>query len=242
MRGRKMSPERFGRKTDQSDEAGIILVQFALMIVVLVAMAGFGVDVWNWWYSGQKAQRAADAAALAGVSFMPGQLGTAQTAAIATVAANGLTISSSNVQPTSKPNQLKVDVSVTVTNSFTSLLGIRTTTLNRSAVAEYTGRVAMGAPDNTLGNDPDKNDRVDHWISDSGRITTKQGGDRFQSGKRHRRARLQLPGRSQRAGEPGVRPERVHVHRPRQRHDRVQCPEDRHLRSRLHPQRDPGLR
>ena len=53
------------------DEGGFILPTFALVLIVLIAMAGFGIDVWNWWYTGQQAQRAADAAALSVSSSSP---------------------------------------------------------------------------------------------------------------------------------------------------------------------------
>src|SRR3954463_14195430 len=78
-----------------TDEGGFVLPWFALMLLVLVAMAGFGVDVWNWWYSAQKAQRAADAGALAGVVFMPGATSgatpdpTAKSTALTAVSNNG---------------------------------------------------------------------------------------------------------------------------------------------------------
>jgi hypothetical protein len=39
----------------------------------------------------------------------------------------------------------------------------------------------MGSPENFLGNDPDEGQNPDHWISVSGRGSTKQGGDRYQS-------------------------------------------------------------
>ena len=37
-----------------TDEGGFVLPWFALMLLVLIAMAGFGVDVWSWWYTAQK--------------------------------------------------------------------------------------------------------------------------------------------------------------------------------------------
>ena len=47
-----------------TDDGGFALTWFAILLLVLIAMAGFGVDVWNWWYTSQKVQRAADAGAL----------------------------------------------------------------------------------------------------------------------------------------------------------------------------------
>ncbi len=50
------------------------MVWLALLLLVLLAFCGFGIDVANWWYIGQKEQRAADAAALAGSIYMPNDL------------------------------------------------------------------------------------------------------------------------------------------------------------------------
>lgn len=148
----------------------------------MMAFAGFGVDVSNWWFTAQKAQHAADAAALAGVVFMPGNFTSAQSTAQTTAITNGYTTSEIAVVAGSQPNQLKVTITRTVTNSFSSFFGAKTTTIRRSAIAEYTGRVAMGSPINKLGNDPDTNHKVDNWVSVSGRAEAKQGGDQFQNG------------------------------------------------------------
>ncbi len=53
------------------DDGGFVIVWMALMLLVLLAFCGFGIDVANWWFVGQKEQRAADAAALAGSVYLP---------------------------------------------------------------------------------------------------------------------------------------------------------------------------
>lgn len=155
---------------------------FAMLLSSMMAFAGFGVDVSNWWYNGQRLQRAADAAALAGVVFMPGNFSSAKSTAEATAIANGLALSEVSVTAASRPNQVRVTVTRTVNNSFTSFFGVKNTVIRRSALAEYTGRVAMGSPENKLGNDPDSGFKVDNWLSVSGRAEHKQGGDRYQNG------------------------------------------------------------
>ena len=150
----------------------------ALMLIVLIAMAGFGVDVWNWWYTSQKVQRAADAGALAGVPFMPADIVAATSTAQAVVKQNGYPTAS--VVQGVKPNQLIVTVDDTVNNYFTSLLGLTTTNIARSATAEFNAPVAMGSPVGHLANDPDNGASVDqHWLNIGAPGVDKHTGDRF---------------------------------------------------------------
>jgi hypothetical protein len=160
------------------DEGGFVLPWLALMLIVLVAMAGFGVDVWNWWYSAQKMQRAADAGALAGVTLMP-DLTAAGAKAHDLVVQNGY--SSSTAVQGAKTNQLVVTVDDTVNNYFTSLLGLSTTKLKRSATAEFNAPVSMGAPRGYahLANDPEKGSTDQHWLNIGAPAVDKQTGDRF---------------------------------------------------------------
>ena len=52
-------------------EQGFILATTAMLFIVLLAFAGFTVDVGAWYARGAELQRVADAAALAGVVWMP---------------------------------------------------------------------------------------------------------------------------------------------------------------------------
>lgn len=54
-------------------EAGYIIAMTALMLVPLLVMAAFAVDVGSWYADSARLQRAADAAALASVVYMPDQ-------------------------------------------------------------------------------------------------------------------------------------------------------------------------
>jgi len=175
--------------TDDSDDAGrlrrdqggFVLPWMALMLLVLMAMAGFGVDVWNWWYTSQKVQRAADAGALAGVPFMPGNLNasnpSATSTAIAVVQQNGFP--TATVAQGTKVNQLVVTVSSTVNNYFTSLLGLNTTTITRSATSEFNAPIQMGSPVGHLANDPDNGATDQHWLNIGAPGVDKHSGDRY---------------------------------------------------------------
>ena len=160
-----------------------MLPWFGLMLIVMVAMAGFGVDVWNWWYTAQQEQRTADAAALAGVPFMPNNFDTATPSAVSTAIdaakRNGYTITAADVSPGPKANQLIVTVGTTVNNSFTSLLGAKTTTISRSATAEFNEPVQMGSPAPYIGCDPENTCTAKHWLNIGAPHVDKVTGDRY---------------------------------------------------------------
>lgn len=176
--------ERFSDlpKPTRGDEGGFVLTWFALFLLVLMGMAGFAVDVWNWWYVGQKAQNAADAGALAGVVRLP-DAAAADTLAKSTVEQNGFTAAETTTFVGSSNRELEVTVDTTITNFFTSLFGVTTTDISRDATAEFTGEVAMGSPENFLGTDPEDQPakKLDYWLSVSSRNDSKRGGDRFQN-------------------------------------------------------------
>jgi Flp pilus assembly protein TadG len=136
-------------------EAGQIIVVFAIMLTALIGMVGIAIDVTYAWRAGLQVQRAADAAALAGVVYMPGDLSTATTRADVIAAANGYTISG-NTNVTVSPNpvdnhQLDVSITATVPTFFARLFGINSWTVTRDARAAYILPVQMGSPLNYYG-------------------------------------------------------------------------------------------
>jgi hypothetical protein len=169
------------RHRASADQGGFVLPWFALLLLVMIAMAGFGVDVWNWWYTAQKTQRAADAGALAGVVFMPGDPTSANSTALFAVSNNGYPSSAAavGVPAGGKPNQLQVTVSQTVSNSFTSLLGVATTKISRSATAEFNEPVKMGSPQAHIANDPEHPPVDQHWLNIGAPGVDKHTGDRY---------------------------------------------------------------
>ena len=147
------------RRLAQRDERGIAALLVALMTGTLfMGCAAMGVDVSRWYVEVQRVQKAADAAATAGVTYLPGDFAKAQAKALAIAALNGYgndTNSSVTVSLGAKPTQLVVTVSSTVANSFANALGVPTTTVARSATADYVGPAPMGSPCNSFGNESD---------------------------------------------------------------------------------------
>ncbi len=173
------------------DEGGFVMVWLALMLLVLLAFCGFGIDVANWWYVGQREQRAADAGALAGSVYMPNDVPGGRAAAFRVVSQNGYTNGvnatvTANQEP--QPSRIRVTVTSTVTNFFAGLVGFNNETISRDAVADFQGPVPMGSPTSKLGQDPDECDPstsgscANFWLNTSGPAGTKREGDRFATG------------------------------------------------------------
>jgi Flp pilus assembly protein TadG len=181
------SSARRGRHDgERGSEAGIVIVWFAVSLMMLLGMVGFGIDLSNWWRMANRLQSASDAAALAGVVRLPGDLSLAQTEAAEIAAANGFPIAPADrdnqIKLGATPAQLKVTTSVAVRNSFLGLFGMPTTNLSRTGTAEYQGPVPMGSPENLLGNDPDQGVTKELWQNIAGQTNPKTAGDRFASG------------------------------------------------------------
>ncbi|UDY36491.1 TadE/TadG family type IV pilus assembly protein [Dermatobacter hominis] len=168
-------------------ERGIAMVWMALTLLTMVLFAGFAVDVSNWYLRAERIQRAADAGALAGVSYLPGDLGTATTLAKDVSKRNGYAEGGSQntaiaVTQEANPNRLRVKITTDVPTFFLGLIGMDKLRMTRGAVAEYVAPVPMGSPENKLGNDPARSQNTPQfWINVAGPNSTKESGDRYQA-------------------------------------------------------------
>jgi hypothetical protein len=149
------------------------MVIFALMAVFLLAIVGLAIDAGVSYFSSDAVQRAANAAALAGVAYLPGEFPQASNAALVESARNGFpekgtftpltgATDSCNETPPNLPspcvsvtqpagNELTVTVSVSVPTTFLQLIGFGPHTVVRSATAEYLPPIALGQPGTQLG-------------------------------------------------------------------------------------------
>ena len=149
-----MRPTRAARR--RRDQKGQILVIFAGAMIALVALCAVVVDVAWYWTSNLKMQRAADAAALAGVVWLPGNQGQASIAARNEAAKNGYTDGVGGVTVTpifdlTNPRRLKVAVTGPVGTLFARAVGINSWPAARTAKADYVLPVPMGSPQNYYG-------------------------------------------------------------------------------------------
>ena len=141
------------------DEAGYVTVVISIMIPALfIGLAATAVDTSNWYLEGERIQKAADAAALAGVPYMPQDLVSARARALEVAKRNGFDDSSPDVTVTVTPGdrntQLRVTISSTVDNQFGRIIGVDKTTITRSATSDFTGPAPMGSPCNVFGTEP----------------------------------------------------------------------------------------
>ena len=174
---------RHGKRCD--DDGGYVAVVLALTLSVLILFAGFAVDIGGWYARAAQMQRAADAAALAGVVWMPtfsGSGTTASSVAIATATANGFTTGGSITvtpsQVTGNTRRLKVTITDTSLTQYFSQLAIGSPTITRAATSEYVLPVPLGSPDNTLGNQSNT-DTKNLWASISAPYTDYTNGDPY---------------------------------------------------------------
>lgn len=146
---------RLSRST--RNEVGATAVVVAMFFAFLaLPMSAVGVDLARLYVELQRVQAAADAAATAGVTYMPDDFAAARARAIEIAGDNGYPNSGSTsvtVSVGDRPTQLRVTVSSTVENAFAKTFGVNTSTMSRSALADFNGPVPMGSPCNSFGNE-----------------------------------------------------------------------------------------
>ncbi len=190
------------------DDKGSALPLIASMFVVLLAVSAFAIDL-GWLYlNGARVQRGADAAALAGVVFLPGDFDGVDDNTMGASNANGYDIGSINGTPVVgggnddldwqplADNKLEVTLSSSIPTFFVKLLGFDNFNITRTATAEYVKPVPMGSPANCFGiggstttaglTTNGQTARTlcntytqNFWAAMNGRMTAKEHGDPF---------------------------------------------------------------
>lgn len=167
------------RHRDADSEGGYVLVTLALIFMLLMMFAGYSVDAGNWNLHRNEAQTAAEASALGGVAFLPDDFVTAKLTAEQIAAHHGYDISEVTVELGNGNNQLKVTIDEAVSNYFLRVIGMDTTQVTKTVIAEFDQPVEMGSPHFVLGNDPESGWQPDYWLSIASRNVKKDLGDRF---------------------------------------------------------------
>ncbi len=141
---------------DRIRRRGQMLVAFALAIFVLMGITAVVIDISWYWANSLKVQRAADAAALAGVVWLPSNAGQAYLVAREEATKNGYTTGGGvTVTPLQDPppnlRRLKVTISAPIGTFFMKVFGINSIQATRVGKAEYILPVPMGSPQNYYG-------------------------------------------------------------------------------------------
>ena len=173
-------------------EDGYVLALTAVLLLPLLAMAGLAVDVGSWYVRANRMQRAVDAAALAGVVWLPDAARASQEV-VNVLNANGFRVDATNSSPSSDPN-LKVTITAIgsqrlaveltdndVARYFTQLLpsGRTAMTITRTSYAEYLRAIPLGSPFARFGSDPVGGVLNNYWASVAGPYYDRLGGDPY---------------------------------------------------------------
>ena len=138
------------RNRSRDRSRGQVAVIFALSIVLFVSLCAVVVDVAFYWVSTLKVQRAADAAALAGAVYLPGDRTTAYAEARASAIQNDYTggggVTVTPVQDSADPRQLDVTITASSPAFFARVVGITSFPVTRSSKGVYVLPVPMGSP------------------------------------------------------------------------------------------------
>jgi Putative Flp pilus-assembly TadE/G-like len=178
-RGQHRRPRRGLRRAQD----GFVLPLTAIMIVTLTAMAGYGADLGSWYARTAQLQRAADAAALAGVVWMPNDLVSATTYATAAAARNDVTIDAAKgtsiaiLTVPGSANRLKVCVTDTLVEAYFTKMYRQFHTITKCATAEYILPVALGSPENVYGTGNQLVPAENIWGAVNGYCTPAEQGD-----------------------------------------------------------------
>ena len=185
-------------RTGWRSEAGFVLAQSALLLVPLLIFAAFATDIGSWYLEGHKAQRSADAAALAGVVHLP-DIVAAEQAARDAAARNGFldaTPGNNSDFETGPVPQVRVTtfggegMEVEIRTEATAYFGqlvMDSIEVERYGVAEYIQPVHLGNPTSGLGTgDIDEtalglpNDKM--WLAVTAYCSDHEQGDPFAVG------------------------------------------------------------
>jgi Flp pilus assembly protein TadG len=123
------NPARSARWVES--QKGQVLIIFALTAVVLLAIMGLAVDAGISYLHSDQQEKAAEAAALSGVSYLPGDAPDATSDAVLTAQRDGYTVGGTGstavtvsvTQPSGTTNQLTVAITAPAPVYFLELLG-----------------------------------------------------------------------------------------------------------------------
>jgi Flp pilus assembly protein TadG len=191
MSSSNTSNNGLARRSRRREESGYVAITTALLMVMLMLMAALALDVSYFYARGNQVQRAADAAALAGVTRMP-QLAQARSAAEESARTNHAfqegAVSVTADPVIDSPRRLKVTVKDSNVETFFGKLITDHLEVQRTATAEYVKRIPLGSAFNAIGTG-NLSDAVytpsgvpqQFWLAINGPCTAKEEGDQLMS-------------------------------------------------------------
>ena len=148
-------------KPPRSRSSGQALVLFVITSVLVMGMVALVIDIAWFWTNEQSMQKAADAGALAGAVYLPGNVAQAYSSAAAEAKKNGYVSGVNGVvvtprQDSSNPRRLNVTITSPVQTYFAKAFCAVTTCIQQiservDSTAEFTLPVPMGSPQNYYG-------------------------------------------------------------------------------------------
>ncbi len=155
FRSRRAAPAPSPRRRSR----GQVIVIFAGAMLAFMGLMAIVIDVSWYWANTLRVQRAADAAALAGVVWLPdnfsGAAPNAQTTALAEAQKNGYVPGGgTTINMSQDPNndrRLIVTVNTSTPSFFARVIGIASFPITRTSKAEFILPVPMGSPQNYYG-------------------------------------------------------------------------------------------
>ncbi len=151
FRSRRAAPAPSPRRRSR----GQVIVIFAGAMLAFMGLMAIVIDVSWYWANTLRVQRAADAAALAGVVWLPNLYSSADTTARAEATKNGYTQGGvTNITTMKDPvndRKLIVTISTSTPSFFARVIGLASFPITRTSKAEFILPVAMGSPENYYG-------------------------------------------------------------------------------------------
>jgi Putative Flp pilus-assembly TadE/G-like len=168
-------------------ERGAIAVATSIILVVLLLFVALAIDIATLNSRAASLQRTADAAVLAGASGLP-NLADARARAVDAVSKNAssenVTVDVSDVPD--RPGRLKVTVKQKSKGVFSGAVGASDYNITKTAYADRTVPISMGAPYNSIGTGDlpgtvpgDPAAIQGYFLAVNGPCTAKEDGDRF---------------------------------------------------------------
>ncbi|MEL7209143.1 MAG: pilus assembly protein TadG-related protein, partial [Actinomycetota bacterium] len=164
-------------------DGGYAVILSALLLIPLLGFAGFATDLGSWYAQANRQQRAADAAALAGVVWLP-DMDRARATALEIAAENGFDDADDEITVTVTrvgAERLRVRIHDARADQFFSSLFLDDVDITRQATAEYVLPVPLGSPENRFGTGTLAMGGTPQnlWAAASGYCNAKEHGDQL---------------------------------------------------------------